>query len=181
MTDPTTRDADLAASIVGVFEYVHERFSARLEGLTDGELMWEPVPGCWTVREGDDGTWVMDGPPPDEGPVTTIAWRMAHIACHVLGGFATWLRDGGMPFDGDPVVPHTAAAARDALARNWQRWHEGLERTDAETWRAPIGPEFGPHADSSTADLVLHVLDEYVHHAAEISLLRDLYGDRTDR
>ena len=31
---------------------------------------------------------------------------------------------------------------------------------------------------NSTADLALHVLDEFSHHAAEIGLLRDLYANR---
>jgi hypothetical protein len=170
----------LAPEVVGTFEYVHGRFRARLDGLTDDELLWEPVDDSWSVHE-RDGAWVLDnadGPEPTDAPVTTIAWRLCHLACHVLGGFATWARDGGMPFDGDPEVPHTATAALAALDRNWVRWREGLERMDAARWLDPIGEAFGPHGDSSGAALVLHVLDEYVHHAAEISLLRDLYRAR---
>jgi hypothetical protein len=34
----------------------------------------------------------------------------------------------------------------------------------------------GPYAESNTVDLALHVLDEVVHHGAEIGLLRDLYA-----
>jgi hypothetical protein len=170
----------LATEIVDVLEYAHGRFCTRLEGLTDDELLWEPVAACWTVRE-RDGAWVLDGgdgPTPEDGPVTTIAWRLCHLACHVLGGFATWARDGGMPYDGDPEVPHTAATALAALDRNWTRWREGLERMDAPRWLDPIGDAFGPHGEASGAALVLHVLDEYVHHAAEVSLLRDLYRSR---
>jgi hypothetical protein len=37
-----------------------------------------------------------------------------------------------------------------------------------------LGTSWGAYAESTTADLALHVLDELVHHAAEISLLRDL-------
>ena len=65
-----------------------------------------------------------------------------------------------------------------ALDRNWQRFREGMARADEPRWRAPIGEAFGEHRDASTADLVLHVLDELVHHAAEVSLLRDLYAAR---
>ena len=36
----------------------------------------------------------------------------------------------------------------------------------------------GPYAESSTVDLALHVLDEVVHHGAEVGLLRDLYAHR---
>ena len=172
------RDPD---AIVGVFDVVTARFLTRLEGLDDAELLWEPAAGCWTVRQDASGAWVVDGDPEgllDVAPVTTIAWRLTHLACHVLGGFATWLRDGGMPFDGDPDVPHTAAGALAAVERNWPRWREGMARLDAAAWTRPIGEEFGEHATASTADLVLHVLDELVHHAAEVSLLRDLYAAR---
>ena len=45
-------------------------------------------------------------------------------------------------------------------------------------WAAPLGPSWGPYAESSTVDLALHVLDEVVHHGAEVGLLRDLYSHR---
>ena len=32
------------------------RLRQRLEGLSDDEYLWEPVPGCWTVhRDGSAG------------------------------------------------------------------------------------------------------------------------------
>jgi hypothetical protein len=30
--------------------YWREMLRPRLEGLTDAEFAWEPVPGCWSVR-----------------------------------------------------------------------------------------------------------------------------------
>src|ERR1700757_5031258 len=68
----------------------------RLDGLTDAEYFWEPVPGCWTIsRRGESsapisvgaGEFTMDYamPPNDPEPVTTIAWRLAHM---VVGVFA---------------------------------------------------------------------------------------------
>jgi hypothetical protein len=32
----------------------------RLQGLTDEEYFWEPVEGCWTLRRGRDGAYVLD-------------------------------------------------------------------------------------------------------------------------
>jgi hypothetical protein len=168
-------------AIVGVFDVAVERFTQRLDGLTDDELLWEPVAGCWTVRPDATGAWVCDGDRTGGlavAPVTTIAWRMTHLACHAIGGFATWLCDGGMPFEGDPDVPHTATGALAALHRNWRRWREGMVALELSRWRQPIGEAFGAHGEASTTDLVLHVLDEVVHHAAEVSLLRDLYAAR---
>ena len=39
------------------------------------------------IARNDDGTFTLDheSPPPDPPPVTTIAWRMAHISIGVLG------------------------------------------------------------------------------------------------
>lgn len=49
----------------------------RLEGLTDDEYFWQPVPNCWTVRR--DGGIDFAYPPPEPAPFTTIAWRLAHV------------------------------------------------------------------------------------------------------
>ncbi len=44
-------------------------------------------------------------------------------------------------------------------------------------WRE-LGPAWGPYGTDSLADLVLHILDEFIHHGAEVALLRDLYRAR---
>jgi hypothetical protein len=59
----------------------------RLRGLTDEEYYWEPVEGAWSLRPGPDGRLVLDGTgrrPPDPPPLTTIAWRVVHIAVGVF-------------------------------------------------------------------------------------------------
>jgi hypothetical protein len=73
-----------------------EQLRPRLNGLTDEEYRWEPVPGAWNVRPRGTGTapiavgggeFTMDYamPEPDPPPVTTIAWRLGHIVVGVLG------------------------------------------------------------------------------------------------
>lgn len=32
------------------FDHFARRTMAHFEGMTDDEYLWEPVPGCWTVR-----------------------------------------------------------------------------------------------------------------------------------
>lgn len=67
----------------------------RLDGLTDEEYFWQPVPGCWTIsRRGESsapmsvgaGEFTFDYGRAEQSPapVTTIAWRLAHI----IVGFA---------------------------------------------------------------------------------------------
>lgn len=53
----------------------------RFEGLTDDEYLWEPAPGCWSVRPAPGGRFTIDWvrPEPQPPPVTTIAWRLCHI------------------------------------------------------------------------------------------------------
>jgi hypothetical protein len=63
----------------------------RLDGLTDEEYSWAPVPGCWGVRRRGDssaparlgaGGYLIDlaGRDLDPPAVTTIAWRLARRA-----------------------------------------------------------------------------------------------------
>jgi hypothetical protein len=60
---------------------------------------------------------------------------------------------------------HTAAAA----------FRTTMTALGEEGIRTPLGPNWGPYAESSHADLVIHALDELAHHGAEIALLRDLH------
>ena len=68
----------------------------RFEGLTDEEYLWEPTPGAWNVHPRGQGTTEIQGgsgeltidfahPEPVPAPMTTIAWRLAHIIVGVLG------------------------------------------------------------------------------------------------
>jgi hypothetical protein len=170
--------AAVRESVVGVFEFAWQRLNSRLEGLSDVEYFWEPVADCWSIRRNPSGSWSLDGEGEsvDPSPVTTISWRTCHLGGHVLGGFGNWLRDGGSPHEGDAEIPVTAADAIAYLGRNFTKWHQGMESFPEDRQWDPIGPDFGPFADASAVDLMLHVLDEFVHHAAEISLLRDLYA-----
>ncbi len=84
-------DIDWNAEVVDQLEWHWQhQLRPRLDGLTDDEYFWQPVPGCWTIsRRGEDsapvsvgaGQFTMDhGKPATEPePVTTIAWRLAHL------------------------------------------------------------------------------------------------------
>ena len=164
-------------SLIGVFDFAWDRLESRLKGLGEAEYLWEPVVNCWSIRQSDSGKWTMDdasasGAPP---PVTTIAWRTCHLGGHVLGGFANWLSDGESPYNVDFNIPNDAASAKGLLERNYEHWRRGMDSFPEERLWLSIGPEFGPFADASAVDLILHVLDEFIHHSAEIALLRDLY------
>lgn len=161
---------------------VWDRTWQRLAGLTDDEYRWEPAPGCWSIRERPDGTPFSEWAPivyPD--PFTTLAWRLWHlIDMYGEDRAPRWL---GVPPQGEPVgldaadstPPATAAEALDQLDRAHARWDAHLALADDERLGTVIGPVGGEHGDGTRAGYVLHMLDEFIHHGAEISLLRDLY------
>lgn len=162
----------------------------RLDGLTDDEYFWEPAPGAWSIRRRtptpDDknaSEFVTDFavPPPEPPPVTTIAWRLGHLIVVVLG-MRAMTRFGGPPVDFTSFP--FAGTANEALAQlddAYQAWTDGVRALGADGIASPAADETtgGPLDEWSTADIVLHVHREILHHGAEICLLRDLY--RTQR
>lgn len=160
-----------------------EHLRPRMDGLTDEEYFWEPVRGCWSIRphgtsaapiSAGAGEYTMDlaWPAPKPAPVTTIAWRLAHITVGCLGMRAA------SHFGGPATSWEThayAGTAQDALAQldtAYKAWIEGVLSADMAK---PVGPAEGPFADSPMSELVLHINRELIHHGAEIALLRDLY------
>ena len=175
--------ADVASSLLSAFDQVWGRFLGRLDGLSDEEYFWNPVPDCWSVRRGDDGRWRIDGDGGDGGPanapvpppVTTIAWRIGHIGLTFIGYGDRLFADGRVTLN-DVEFASSATEAVAFLGDTYQGyWREGIGTLGPDRWWRSIGPAFGSYAHLSTADVALHVLDELTHHAAEIGLLRDLY------
>lgn len=158
----------------------------RLTGLTDEEYFWKPAPGpVWTVHRVGEGTqdhgtgdFRMDGvfPPPEPVPVTTIAWRIAHLVTGVLGARAAAHFGGPTADDESFAYAGTAAVALEQLDSAYGRWTDGVRSLGADGFREPCGPAEGPFADAPMGALVLHINREVIHHGAEIALLRDLYA-----
>lgn len=161
----------------------------RLDGLTDEEYRWEPVAGCWNVRPRGEGTAPMavgSGgftidfalPEPDPAPVTTIAWRMAHIIVGVFGQRAA-SHFGGPAMEYDTFsYARTAHEALAQLDETYRRWSDGVRGLGTDGLARPCGPAEGPYAESPLSALVLHINREAIHHGAELCLLRDLYAHR---
>lgn len=169
----------IKANLLEVSDYVAQRTRQRVEGLTDEEYFWEPAPLCWTLRPTASGVYRGDhAVAPAQPPFTTIAWRLWHlIGCYGGDRNPKWLALDRPPTGldhGDPAPP-TAAEAIDALARAQVHWHDLLTSLPAEQYGDRLGPIAGQYAESDKADLILHQLDEQIHHAAEIGVVRDLY------
>jgi hypothetical protein len=171
------------------FHWEHQ-LRPRLVGLTDEEYLWEPVPGAWSLRPRGEAVTAMaagggdlvadfEVPEPSPAPVTTIAWRLAHVLVGVLGA-RNASHFGGPPVDYfTKVWPPTAAEALAQLDEEHAHWVKGVGSLDAEALARPCGPAEGPYGDRTMAALVLHINRELIHHGAEISLLRDLYAHRS--
>jgi DinB superfamily len=175
---------DIATSLVSTFDHVWDRLTGRLVGLTDDEYLWEPAAGCWSLRRDGQGRWRLDGdggggPAPDPVPVTTIAWRLGHLGGLALGGMANWrFGDGSLTVESIDF-PGRATDVGAFLDGYYRTWRHGLVGLDDAGWEAPLGVRWGAYAEDTTVDLALHVLDEVIHHGAEVGVLRDLYAHRT--
>ena len=157
-----------------------------LAGLTDDEYFAEPVPGCWSLRPkgtssapiavgGGDYVLEFAIPAPEPPPVTTIAWRLAHVIVGVLGARVA-SHFGGPPAGWDTFdYAGTADGALAQLDAAYAAWTAGVRGLGADGLARPCGPAEGPWAEASLAELILHINKEVIHHLAEVSLLRDLY------
>jgi hypothetical protein len=182
---------DWTAQLVGQLEWhwTHQ-LRPRLAGLSDEEYFWEPVPGAWNVRprgtstapmQAGGGAFTVDFafPAPEPAPVTTIAWRLAHLIVGVFGARVAG-HFGGPPADyGTWDDAGSADEALRQLDAAYEAWIGGVRGLDEAALARPCGPAEGPWADHPMAELVLHINREAIHHGAEIALLRDLYPHRT--
>ncbi|HUQ38757.1 MAG TPA: DinB family protein [Acidimicrobiales bacterium] len=160
----------------------------RIVGVTDDEILWEPVQGCLTVRD-VEGRWVPD--PPSEvthfthfdgrpAPFTTMAWRLAHVVCDVLGSRRNplWLGVTDAPEPPTPVVASLPAGADAAVANLREAhvwWSAIVAGCDDEYLMEPMG-EVAGRFDGPRVGFLSYINMELAHHSAEIGLLRDLWA-----
>jgi hypothetical protein len=178
---PATEIPSTTRLMAAQLDWIWQNFTRpRYDGLTDEEYLWEPVEGCWSVRE-VDGRWQADHaePEPDPAPVTTIAWRLGHLITGVFGERAH------SHFDGPPCREHAwdyAGTADEALAQldaAYDAWMGGVRALTDEQLDLAVGMAEGPFfASHPMSELVLHINREAIHHGAEVALLRDLYRAR---
>lgn len=157
----------------------------RLDGLSDREYLWEPVEGAWSLREGDGAVHIESVvPEPPVAPITTIAWRVAHLGRDVLGKRArTFFGGSTAPEDAimyddrhwPEPLPLTADGGMALLQEGYTLWREGIAGLDDDSLLQPLGTKGGPFAEDSMAALAMHLNRETMAHGAEICLLRDLY------
>jgi hypothetical protein len=146
----------------------------RVEGLTDAEFNWEPIPGSWTVRRRESGRWAADYEQPDPipAPFTTIGWRIVHVAECKLMYHEYAFGQGQLTWD-DLDSTHTAADAVAALVE-WQ----GLLVADLESLHdadleRPTMTNWGEKWPAWR--IFWTMIHHDLWHGGEIGALRDLY------
>lgn len=112
-------------------------------------------------------------PPPEPPPVTTIAWRLGHV---IVGVFAmrnaTHFGREAVDYESFEYAT-TAQGAMAQLDAEYRTWMAGVESLSEADLSRPCG-EHGFEGHPMAA-LILHIHKEFIHHLAEVSLLRDLY------
>jgi DinB superfamily len=155
--------------------------------LTDEEFLWEPAPGAWSIRRRGEATspkpigpgeWVLDGRGDQyPAPVTTIAWRLGHLHSDFAGRWE-WTF-GGRRLAPDLVVDFTPSA-EEALERFWalmDRWRASVAAMTPEQLDTVGFGQYpwGSDPEEPFIDVILDSNFEFIHHMAEIALLRDLW------
>lgn len=159
------------AHLIALSEKAYGRLRSRLDGLSDEEYAWEPSPGAWSVRDTPAGVqFDFALMPVRPAPITTIAWRLTHIIDLLKEDrCATQL---GLEPDANASevwITTSATEAIDMLERAFATWRGYLIAADDDRLGEPL--ERWP--DRHT--FALHIIDEVIHHAAEVALLRDLH------
>ncbi len=157
----------------------YERLSRRLEGLTDEEYLWQPVPGGWSIRRGEDGRWAADYdfPDPVPAPFTSVSWRLLHIAdCKIMyHDYAYGTAALSFP---DLEAPRTSAAAIERLTEGQQLLRDDLTGlADDAALDADVGTNWG---ETWPAWRIFWTMIEHdAWHGGEIGTMRDLYRNRS--
>ena len=174
-------------SVPSVFDVLkvqlrHGWLDARrvFDGITEDEYLWEPASPCWSVRRRGgsvrgwgSGEFVCEDawPPPAILPTTTIAWRVIHLAAwtDVYRQFAF---DNARPDLNDCEVPEELSAGLGWLYRAQDEFIEAVGELNSEAVFEPRPAHWGESVP--IVRLVTTMLNEHVHHLAEIGALRDL-------
>lgn len=138
---------DRLGVLIDQFDRVREMAQSRLTGLGDEEYLWEPVPGCWSIRRRGEavtpkafgpGEWVLDQGDPD-----IPAAEYAEVARQVATGMtvAKVAADWGVSAERvEQVLAHTGPPEPDETPVTTIAWRLGhLNFCFAGVWEWTFG------------------------------------------
>ena len=167
-------------------------FVGRLEGLTDHEYLWEPVPGAWNLRPAGQvrtskaagkGEFLQEHEPGAQPPpLRTIAWLVCHLVEMQTRRHDYTLGTHSVGRD-DLEWPATADAALAALDEAYDRWRSVFDLVPAAEFDQVGRSDYPQGLDPTLplVDILWWMNREYIHHTAEIAFLRDLYAWTCER
>ncbi|MEU6999829.1 DinB family protein [Nonomuraea sp. NPDC046570] len=155
-------------------------FDYHVKDLDDAICLWEPEPGCWTVRPDGQGRWVADWevPEPDPVPTLSIGWVTWHIGFWWTTTLGHCFGTGAPPRE-EITWPGTAAATIDWLGELNDGWRAGLlQLTDADldSTERTAGLPWGQEQTLANTAGWLNI--ELTKNVAELGLLRLLHKAR---
>ncbi|MEU0303806.1 DinB family protein [Streptomyces sp. NPDC006175] len=119
-------------------------------------------------------------PEPDEVPVTTIAWRLGHLHSCMAG---QWEWTFGERREEPELLVDFSPSAGPALMRFWaltDRWRESVAAlTDEQLDTVGLSQyPYGSDPGEPFVGVLAGANLEFIHHMAEIAVLRDLHRAR---
>jgi DinB superfamily len=181
MTDEMVELPSAAEVVKGQLR--HAWLSSRwvFDDLDEVEYFWEPAPLCWSVRRRSPGVhgwgsgeFVCEDafPAPEPLPVTTIAWRVIHLAAWT-DIYRHWAFGDERPTLLDAEVPGDVSGGLAWLHDAQDQFMSAVDALDEVSIFEPRPAHWGESLP--TVNLVTTMLTEHVHHIAEIGVLRDLH------
>jgi DinB family protein len=156
--------------ILSQFDLAWALADLHLSALDEDDVLWEPAPLCWTVRQDSSGVWRPDWADvePDPGPVPTIGW----LTWHIDWWWSTAVDHlaAATPRDRTDITwPGSGAAAVSRLRDLARQWRQVLTTADLER---PSAFPWGADADRTVAHTALWANVELTKNIAEIGQLR---------
>ncbi|MFI1352369.1 DinB family protein [Streptomyces sp. NPDC020898] len=168
---------DRLGILLDQFDHAREMAQVRLTGLSDEEYLWEPVPGCWSLRRRGEATtprafgpgeWVLD-----LGAADIPASEYAEVARQAADGMtvAKIADDWSVSVERvEEILAHTGTPEPDTTAVTTIAWRLGhLHFQFAGAWEWAFGErrqdpklmvDFTPSADV-TLDRFWTVIDRW--------------------
>ena len=138
---------DRLGLLIDQHDKAREMAHVRLTGLGDDEYLWEPMPGCWSIRRRGEaktprafgpGEWVLDGGDPE-----IPANEYAEVARQVAGGMtvAKIADDWGVSVERvEQILGHTGPPEPDEAPVTTIAWRLGhLHFCFAGQWEWTFG------------------------------------------
>ena len=155
-------------------DQAYTRLRERLDGLTDNEFFWQPVPGCWTIYQTESGAWTYHYaiPEPVPAPVTTIGWQLVHVAlCKLM--YHEWAFGPARLTWPELHVPHTSAETMWLVEQGQASLRADLVGLDEAQLEEPRKTNWGELWPAWRVFWTM--IDHDSLHGGAIGHLRDLY------